>query len=224
MITSHTRIPATPDHCADIRSRATRHPVQLIIDVGANVGVTVRNYLRQFETARVIAFEPIQTTFATLQANLRGACRVCCVNLALGCLPATVRVHHQHHPAMNSLHPPINVPPPDRQTSELVNVITLDQFVRDNQIEHIDVLKLDTEHFDLEVVQGGQRTLAERRVSFIYSEVSFEPKDQQHTNYAHLAGHLAAHGFELIGFYEHVFRPNSDVVDHCNALFMHLKR
>ena len=53
-------------------------------DVGANIGATTRQLLRDFPRARVFAFEPVPDTFAQLQRNLGRHRRVSLHNLALG--------------------------------------------------------------------------------------------------------------------------------------------
>lgn len=214
-------IPVIADHCAEILRLASGRAVRLVFDVGANIGSTVLNYLRCFESARVIAFEPVGSTYTRLISKVGASSRVCCMNLALGPEPGECLVHHQRYSALNSLHGPINVPEPACPKSELVQVTTLDEIVRLNQTEHIDLLKLDTEHFELEILRGAARTLAEERISFIYSEVTFNLGDERHTHYAELSDYLENYGFHAVGFSEHIFDGEPGRVDHCNALFAH---
>ncbi len=213
--------PFIDDHCAEIRRLMPNQAIRLVFDVGANVGSTVANYLRNFETARIIAFEPIGPTYARLVSRVGTSPRVCCMNFALGSRTGTCVVHHQRHAGLNSLHEPINIPDPACQTSETVTVMTLDQIVSLNQTEHIDVLKLDTEHFDLEVLHGAARTLAEDRITFVYSEVTFNHSDQRHTYFTALADFLERYRFTALGFSEHIYQSPPDTLDHCNALFAH---
>jgi FkbM family methyltransferase len=48
----------------------THHEQPLILDVGANIGVSVVYFKRLFPASRVIAFEPDRSLFATLTANV----------------------------------------------------------------------------------------------------------------------------------------------------------
>ncbi len=53
---------------------------------------------------------------------------------------------------------------------------TLDRFAAVHKLDRIDLLKTDTENFDLEVIKGGQELLGDGKISFIYSEVGFDRK------------------------------------------------
>ena len=213
--------PVIADHCAEILRRLPGSEVRLIFDVGANVGLTVNNYLRRFTSARIIAFEPVGSTYSQLISRVGASTRVCCINLALGFTPGEHVIHHQKYSGLNSLHGPINVPEPACQTSELVDVTTLDEIVRLNHTGHIDLLKLDTEHFDLEVLHGATKTLTQERIAFIYAEVTFNCGDQRHTQFTELAHFLECYGFSALGFSEHIYDPKLERIDHCNALFAH---
>lgn len=214
-------VPVIEDHCAEILRLASGRTVRLVFDVGANIGTTVVNYLRRFESARIIAFEPVGSTYTHLVSNVGASQRVCCMNLALGAEPGECLVHHQRYSTLNSLHGPINMPEPACPTSETVQLTTLDEIVRLNETEHIDLLKLDTEHFDLNVLRGATKTLVEERLSFIYTEVTFNAGDQRHTHYTELSSFLEKYSFAVMGFSEHIFDGEPGRVDHCNALFAH---
>ncbi len=207
------------DHCTEIRRRSGDCQIELIVDVGANVGETICRYLTNFEHAQIIAFEPVQKTFAALQSKVGSNPRVCCMNLALGAIPGAALVHHQPYSGLNSLSPAINTEHPDCGRSEMVTVTTLDRIVQDNDIKHIDLLKIDTEHFELEVIRGAHQALLERRISFIYAEVSFNPEDKRHTLFSELDECLGRYHFQQVGFFEHMFCPASSRVEFCNALF-----
>ncbi len=223
----HMKIQSNDDrefgrHCAEIRRRVGDRPVKLVVDVGASIGGTVRRYLSEFEHAQIIAFEPVQGTFTELASNVGGCNRVCQMNLALGASQGVVELYHQPDHAMNSISPTINTEHPDCGGSEMVTVTTLDRIVKDNNIQHIDVLKLDTEHFELEIIQGADQTLGERRVSFIYAEVTFDREDQQHTLFSELKQCLDQYDFQHLGFFEHFRTASERGLVFCNALFAQL--
>jgi hypothetical protein len=55
---------------------------------------------------------------------------------------------------------------------------TLDVFCEENSIGSIDILKIDTEGFDLIVLQGAERMLQNGRIKFIHVEYNdLQPKD-----------------------------------------------
>ena len=206
-------------HYATVRRLHGDGEINLILDVGANIGVTVSRYLRQFDSASVIAFEPIGATFTQLLARVGSSPRVCCMNLALGRTPGSAQVHLQRYDALNSLYPALNVPDVDFGICQAVEISTLDQIVANNAMDHIDLLKIDTEHLELDVLQGGRQTLQRGGVSFIYAEVTFDPADPRHSPYFEVSDFLAPFGYEVAGFYEQMYYPNTDRLEFCNALF-----
>src|SRR5262249_51391433 len=54
-----------------------------------------------------------------------------------------------------------------------VDVTTIDDYCGQHCIERIDVLKSDTQGFDLEVLKGAQRLLDQKGIYLIYLEINF---------------------------------------------------
>jgi hypothetical protein len=98
-----------------------------------------------------------------------------------------------------------------------VPVCTMDVFCDENEIEHIDLLKSDTQGFDLEVLRGGERMFAEKRVKLVYLEVTFAPLYEHLPRFDQLYGFLADRGFDLIGLYD--FHYRNDKLGWADALF-----
>jgi FkbM family methyltransferase len=60
---------------------------------------------------------------------------------------------------------------------ELITIRTLDSFWAEQNINNIDLLKTDTEGFDLEVLKGAEAMLRAQQIQFILAEVTFHPKN-----------------------------------------------
>jgi FkbM family methyltransferase len=56
---------------------------------------------------------------------------------------------------------------------ELVRMTTLDSFLAEGCISHIDMLKIDTEGFDFEVLKGGERILAAGLIELVQFEYNW---------------------------------------------------
>ncbi len=67
-----------------------------------------------------------------------------------------------------------------------ISVRTLDAFCEQNGIGHIDVLKTDTEWFDLDVLKGGENLLKRQGIDFIISKSAFRPSDEEQTHFCRL--------------------------------------
>jgi FkbM family methyltransferase len=54
-----------------------------------------------------------------------------------------------------------------------VKLETMDDYTSLNQISYVDILKIDTQGFELEVLKGAARMMREHRIRLIYAELIF---------------------------------------------------
>lgn len=85
-----------------------------------------------------------------------------------------------------------------------VDVVALDEFLRRHDVPVIDFLKIDTEGSDLDVLHGGHRALAARRVRLIQVEASMNPENSLHFGLQRFIDCLCPHDLLLFGLYEQV--------------------
>ncbi len=154
-----------------IRIDGDSKDIKMIIDVGANVGTMTRTYAERFPDAIIYVVEPVEETFNKLRKDTLSVGRVSAVQLALGNKPGTADCFIHNDSKKNTLIPgltdDLHSEPRD---SHLVNVCTLYDFVEQHGILSIDLLKIDTEGFDLAVIQGAEKSLNNQSVVFIYFE------------------------------------------------------
>jgi hypothetical protein len=85
---THTRIyrvlPRGNDVGYDIARWLPKCQINVVFDVGANVGDSTENYLRWFPKSHVYCFEPVRGTFQELKDNFQNNTHVECFQLALG--------------------------------------------------------------------------------------------------------------------------------------------
>jgi len=162
------------DVWSDIRrlAEAWNYPVSLFFDVGANEGQTAAIALRQYPKAQIISFEPHPSTFSKLMANFSNEARFKGANIALGHEIGEVAMFQYDLSTVASLVPDTQYSTRFGGDSNRVAVqcTTLDLYCANNRIEQIDVLKIDTEGFDLMVLQGSQSMLQKHGIKFIYVE------------------------------------------------------
>lgn len=172
-------------------------PGEIILDVGANIGQSAIRFRAAFPSARIISFEPIASTFAELERNTQGL-GIELYKLALGAESKVGTMYLTSVSLTNSL---IEPPESALRGSEVVEVITIDQFVRKHRIERIGLLKIDAEGFDLEVIRGAAETLASGAVRFVLVEVGLHRDDGRHPLFDVVRDTLASSGFNVFGFY-----------------------
>ena len=122
------------------------------IDVGAHVGTWAMTMVRMFD--RVEAFEPVELHRRIFRLNVTGP-RARLHGFALGREAGHVRLSHDPTDTGDTF---VNeVLPPD--TAGDADMRTLDSFA----FKEVDFIKIDVEGFELDVLQGGERTILDNR-------------------------------------------------------------
>jgi FkbM family methyltransferase len=194
-----------------------REPV--IFDVGANIGQSIESFLQIRRKAKIHAFEPSQETFGELSEKYRGTSSLFLNNVALGSVAGTAEFVENTEPTMSSfLQPGAATWWGEVKQRVEVKVRTVDDYCDENGVDYIDILKLDTQGFDLEVMRGAGRLLAAQRIHLIYVEIIFSKMYRDLPRVDQIFGFLADRGFVLVSFYD--FHYQNELVSWGDALFV----
>lgn len=196
-------------------------PVRTIFDVGANIGQTARLFSAEFPQAQIFCFEPFHKNFEILQRRLLPLANTKAFQVALGDSHGTrdVLVDNLAGSPYNSLtRKRQSILEKSRAVVERVVEMRGDDFCKAHKIQVVDILKTDTEGFDLEVLAGFRGMLTSKQVRSIVIEVGFLG-DQAHTSLVSASGFLNNFGFDLAGFYESIY-TDVGTVEYTNALFV----
>lgn len=140
----------------------------VVIDVGYNTGDFTVSVLNRRPAANVIAFDPARTAAACFWKTHGDDSRVGFVAAALSS-KAGEQEFFDYGNMCSSL-----AARADQQgatsTSYLVPVLRLDDYAREQRIEHIDFLKIDAEGFDLPVLEGASELLARQAIDVFMFE------------------------------------------------------
>ncbi|WP_058868106.1 FkbM family methyltransferase [Chloracidobacterium thermophilum] len=211
--------PKQMDVILDIRRLVPLSSVQVIFDVGANVGETVLWFRGAFPHAHIVAFEPVKATFNELERRVGHLPNVKLLNVALGEQPKVEVMHLQRYSGHNSLNPALNQPSPTGQSEE-VQVETVQNIAKKLAFPRIDFFKIDTEGYELPVLTGATDYLP--KTTFIYAEIDFEINGR-HTNFFALHEFLGRHGFAFFGLYD-LHHYENGRLNYANALFINPAR
>jgi hypothetical protein len=99
-----------------------------------------------------------------------------------------------------------------------VAVRTLDDYCAKQGVTHIDILKSDTQGFDLEVMKGVAQLLMRRRIHLVYMEIIFSDMYKGLPRLDQIYGFMADHGLRLVAFYK--FYCQHDRAAWTDALFV----
>lgn len=124
----------------------------VICDLGANIGLTTMYFYRFAET--VYSVEPATENFNFLKENIKTNKieNVKLYQMAISHENKEVILHHSANKTMHSLTGDHSAVSNEKPSSEKVKGITIEQFMKDNKIDHIDLLKLDIEGSEPEVL------------------------------------------------------------------------
>lgn len=85
---------------------------------------------------------------------------------------------------------------------EQITIDTIDLYCAANNISKIDLLKIDTEGFELHVLKGAKQMMQQGKISFIYCETGFQKQNTRNTYFAELTEFLAAQDYYFYGLYQ----------------------
>lgn len=188
------------DLIPDLKNKI-RLPVRVIFDVGANVGQTANRFRKAFPDAHIYSFEPVASTFKQLQQNVSNLPDVSCYHIALGEQVKDIEIttFSGKDSLLNSLNA---VSMNSGGLVETIHVDTGDSFSAANGVNDIDILKIDTEGYELEVLEGCKGLLSQSAIKSVYCEVGFNRTNQRNTYLPDVMDFLNPLGYEFYGLYD----------------------
>ncbi|WP_162426877.1 FkbM family methyltransferase [Pontibacter pudoricolor] len=214
-------LPIGTDLAVDISTRLRFAP-RTIFDVGANVGQTAKRFDSIFEGAKIYSFEPVNSTFMQLVGNLDSRRNIVLENIALGESDSTeeISLFEGELSVLNSLNQ--NSMNRDCEArKEMIKILKLDTYCSLNKIESIDLLKIDTEGYELQVLKGAQYFLESGKIKMILAEVGFNVKNKRNTHFNELNEFLTSYNFNFHSMYD----VSNQFIKHgenfANVLYVH---
>ncbi|MEQ8625759.1 MAG: FkbM family methyltransferase [Vicingaceae bacterium] len=209
-------LPIGIDLFVDLKQFFKEQQLKVVFDVGANEGQTIEQFRNYISFGQLISFEPVPSTFNLLSKNVRDSDRIVIENIGLGAEAAEMDVMINEHSALNSLK--LNEGEQLTGEKERVTIDTLDNYFNKNHLPEISFLKIDTEGFEMEVLQGAEKTIKEGKIKYIYCEVGFDEQNKRHTPWQKLHEYLVPLGYRFVALYDmsyKVFKDHSG-----NALYV----
>jgi FkbM family methyltransferase len=168
-----------------------------VFDIGANNGDLAVTYFEHFPVADIYSFEPVSTTYSELAKTTKTRPRVHAFRCGMGKERGTV---------------PINVNPSSTKSSilhsrvedqtETISINTVTEFCKENHIETIDLMKIDTEGYEIEVLEGSRDLLEHQKIKIIYAECEPIATSKYFVSFPALVEFLRRFGYEIFGIYD----------------------
>lgn len=175
------------------------HKVDVVFDIGANIGQFGGRLLQAGYQGQIVSFEPLSAAHqrliaaASLYSNWSVAPRA-----AVGAAAGETVINISHNMVSSSLLPirneHVESAPASRYVgSERTPVVTLDDYAglsRDSRV----FLKIDTQGFEFEVLKGAERLLSTNIVG-VQVELSLAPLYEDQPDYIELLAWLRDRGY-----------------------------
>ncbi len=194
---------------------------KVVFDVGANVGQTALHYHEIFSSATIYSFEPVKKSYAELVSNTKNLSRIQTENIGLGEQDEPVEITLNPNPTCtgNSLNPEIMYNAPNG-IKETLDIRKVDSFCKNRGIEGIDLLKIDTEGWEIQTLLGATDQIKNKRIKAILCEVGFTKENIRNTPFNNLNAYMAENGYFFFGIYgiNHLYLKEGNHFG--NALFV----
>tara|TARA_B100000927_G_C16444542_1_gene461206 strand:- start:556 stop:1278 length:723 start_codon:yes stop_codon:yes gene_type:complete len=200
-----------------------------IIDVGAHHGETINLFLKYFKPKKIYSFEASPQNFFILKKNyskldqhLKKIIQI--ENIALG-KNNRIQSFNQTHESSSSTFSEINTESnyfsrkkfflgmgQDKDFFKKIElkIISLDSYFSDYNLNKIDLLKIDTEGFEYEVLQGIQKNM--KNVNYILFEHHYDDMIKKNYKFKDIIQLLKRNNFKLIYKSKMPFRKSFEYI------------
>lgn len=189
----------------------------VFFDIGANQGQTINKMRTQYPETKIYAFEPSKNCFNVLKEKFDNT-NINIYNLAIGSSCGQLEFNEYSWNQLNSFLKRAYGSAKIVETY-LVEVATVDDFCRENEISTINLLKTDTEGYELNVLKGASKMMGHNKIQFVYVEIFFNENYVGQSSFGDIYNFLLENRFELVRFYD-VLYTEDGVASKTDALFI----
>ncbi|MCF8412625.1 MAG: FkbM family methyltransferase [Melioribacteraceae bacterium] len=200
-------------------ARFIKNDKPILFDVGANIGQTAKMLDEVFPEGVIHSFEPSENTFEILTQNVSEIRNVNCWNFALGAVPEERKFFENSRSPMSSFLRLGESGWGEIEKELTVKVKSIDDFCSEQKVEIIDILKIDTQGFELEVLKGAETMIANGCVGLLYMEVTFAKLYEALPSFGELYEFLINRKFKLVTIYP--IKQRHKVAGWTDMLFVH---
>jgi len=177
----------------------------VIFDVGANKGQSIKRFKKIFgNNCTIHSFEPIIYEFQKLKELYKNDYNVILNNFALGSQKKKKYFNIYKRTGASSFNNlnensewllersnQYNVKEKEfKIDTQEVHIHTLDSYCNENNVEKIDILKIDTQGYEEEVIKGAKNILKLNTIGVIETEIIFDDVYDKYLSFSDLEKHF----------------------------------
>ena len=210
----------------DVMQELVKNP-SVIFDVGANDGRTAIKFSNRFPKTKIESFEPGNEVFGALEKSIkRYKGTIIPHKLAFGDSVGVKELYMHRESGNDSLLPDSSQigdfsasKPCDLIGKSEVEVTTIDSWCEKSGISYIDILKMDTQGYEMHILDGAKGMLEQSQIGLIYTEVLFVPLYEGQGYFDDIVVFLNKYGYKLYGLYG-IHSDKKHGVNFADALFV----
>ena len=200
------------DAHSEIR-RLLSQTANTIFDVGANVGRTAKLYHDTFPQAKIYAFEPMDIHYFKLKKVSSSRKNILPYKVGVSNINGQKIFYETALSDSSSLFKPLHTGAQFDEFHELkkenkINLITIDTFANENNINKIDLLKIDIQGGELDALRGATSLLNGKKIKVIYTEIQFFQLYEKAPLFHNIVMFLENFGYELHNIYDLNYNQN----------------
>jgi len=194
-----------------LKDKISNNPI--IFDVGGNKGQSIEKYLKMFEKPIIHSFEPIKTEFDYMCSKFKNNKNIFLNNFALGDkieekeFNVTAKTGNSSFNKINLGTDWLKLRSKQYNTSEegyvtsvqKVNVIKLDDYCKDKNINVIDLVKIDTQGYEDKVLEGSLNSIKQNKIKAIVTEIMFDNVYDKYFSFSDLEKYIIPYNFRMVG-------------------------
>lgn len=137
-------------------------PNSIVIDAGANFGIFSCLAASIAKQGRVYAFEPVPQAYRLLVKNAKNFTNIAPIQLGLGEKKCSEKIYYNDENLhLSTLADSKMYEEVEKHFSKCqeINIVGLDEYIAQNQINRVDFLKIDTEGYEKEILVGAKKSI-----------------------------------------------------------------
>ena len=179
----------------------------IIFDVGGHNGGSIKRFKKIFNKPIIHSFEPNKEVFEVMKKNYQNDSQVYCNNFALGNVKEEKNLNITSFSGKSSFFK-INSNPEWSQnrsfttsiiSTEKVKMKTVDDYMREKEINTVDFMKLDVQLYEDKVLEGSLNSLKNDKIKIIEVEVIFNDYYEKYFNFSDIEKYLITNNFRMVG-------------------------
>jgi len=193
---------------ADIKTILQPNSASILFDIGANIGQTAVEFADYFPESLTYSFEPDPGAFSKLTEQVKKYKRTKTYNIGFGHRAEKIQMNINTTSGGNSILPmskKVNQFAEGDWAKKIdqreVEITTLNSFCDINNIKHIDLIKIDTQGYEMKIIEGGDKVITPSFTKAVFIEVLFVELYQQQAYFQDIYKILTERGFRLVGIY-----------------------